>query len=284
MTRLEQLMTWAARNEITEALIYRQVASQIGNGKNREILTQIAEQEEAHHRYWSEELSRKVGPNRIKVAWYVFLFRLFGISFALKLLERGEARAIQLYEELGKTKPRAVEIMKEEQAHEQRLLDLIDEYRLQYVSSFVLGLNDALVELTGALAGLTLALRNTRLIAIVGLITGIAATMAMAASEYLSTREEEGRDALKAGMITGVAYFFTVLCLVTPFFLVANPFLALVGTMIVAAVVILLFTFYTAVAKGYSFKKRFLEMAAISFSVAIVNFGIGYLIREYFGI
>lgn len=284
MTRLEQLMTWAARNEITEALIYRQVASQIGNGKNREILVNIAEQEEMHHRYWCEELSRKVGPNRLKVVWYVFLFRLFGISFALKFLERGEARAIELYEELGKTKPKAVEVMKEEQAHEQHLLSLIDEYRLQYVSSFVLGLNDALVELTGALAGLTLALRNPRLIAIVGLITGIAATMAMAASEYLSTREEEGRDALKAAAITGIAYFFTVLCLVTPFFLVTNSFFGLLGTMVMAVAIILLFTFYIAVAKGYSFKKRFLEMAVISFGVAIVNFGIGYLIREYFGI
>ena len=43
----------------------------------------------------------------------------------------------------------------------------------------VLGMNDAMVEMTGTLAGLTLAMQNTRLIALSGLITGIAATLSM---------------------------------------------------------------------------------------------------------
>jgi VIT1/CCC1 family predicted Fe2+/Mn2+ transporter len=47
------------------------------------------------------------------------------------------------------------------------------------------------VELTGALSGLTLAFRNTRLIAMAGLITGIAASLSMAGSEYLATKSEE---------------------------------------------------------------------------------------------
>jgi len=71
----------------------------------------------------------------------------------------------------------------------------------------VLGLNDALVELTGTLAGLTFALKNTRLIALSGLITGIAATLSMAASEYLSARtEQESSRALKSSLYTGGAY------------------------------------------------------------------------------
>lgn len=282
MTRLEKLMTWAARNEITECQIYRRVAVLVADGPNREILEKIAQQEEEHHRYWSDALGRKVRPNQLRISWYVFLAKVLGMSFALKLLERGEGKAVLLYEELGKSKPKAVEIMKEEQAHEQQLLGLMNEYRLQYVSSFVLGLNDALVELTGALAGLTLAFQNTRLIAIIGLITGIAASMAMAASEYLSTREEHQKNPLKAASITGMAYFFTVICLITPFFIISSPFLAIVGTLIVAILVICLFTAYTAIAKGYSFKKRFLEMAVISLSVAAINFGVGYAIRKYF--
>ena len=52
----------------------------------------------------------------------------------------------------------------------------------------VLGLNDALVELTGTLAGLTFALANARLVALAGIITGIAATLSMAASNYLAER------------------------------------------------------------------------------------------------
>ena len=46
---------------------------------------------------------------------------------------------------------------------------MLDEERLRYIGSVVLGLNDALIELTGALAGLTLALQNTQLNLLLGL-------------------------------------------------------------------------------------------------------------------
>ncbi|MCD6320998.1 hypothetical protein J7L84_01975 [Candidatus Bipolaricaulota bacterium] len=49
------------------------------------------------------------------------------------------------------------------QAQEQTLIALIEEERLVYLSSMVLRLNDAPVELTRALAGLTLSLRTAGL-------------------------------------------------------------------------------------------------------------------------
>src|SRR3989304_527579 len=76
----------------------------------------------------------------------------------------------------------AATYQEEENLHEEKLIDMLDEERLQYAGSVVLGLNDALVELTGALAGLTLALQNVKLIALSGLIPGIAASMSMAES------------------------------------------------------------------------------------------------------
>ena len=69
-------------------------------------------------------------------------------------------------------------------------MELIEEEHLNYIGSMVLGMNDALVELTGTLAGLTFALQNTRLIALTGFITGIAASFSMAASEYLSKNQK----------------------------------------------------------------------------------------------
>jgi hypothetical protein len=38
------------------------------------------------------------------------------------------------------------------------------------------------------------------------------------------------------------------------------------------------------VAQGVAFRRRFLEMALISFAVAIASFGIGYLVRELLGV
>ena len=83
----------------------------------------------------------------------------------------------------------------------------------------VLGLNDALVELTGSLAGFTFAMQNTRLIALSGLIIGISATFSMASSEFLAARSEGRSDAFKSCTYTGIAYLVTVVLLILPYLL-----------------------------------------------------------------
>ena len=106
-------------------------------------------------------------------------------------MERGEEDAQGSYEQLREVMAEAEGIILEENQHEAALLQLLDEERLRYTGSMVLGLNDALVELTAVLAGLTLALQDTKLIALTGSITGIAAALSMGTSEYLSTKSEE---------------------------------------------------------------------------------------------
>ncbi len=162
---------------------------------------------------------------------------------------------------------------------------MINERKLNYIGSIVLGLNDALVELTGALAGFTFAIQNSHTIALLGLITGIAATFSMAASEYLSKRQETNRsEALRSSLYTGLSYVITVVFLITPYFLIENPFINL-GIMIgVVILIIFIFNFYISVAKDLSFKRRFLEMALISIGIALLSFGIGWLVRTYFGL
>ena len=99
-----------------------------------------------------------------------------------------------------------------------QLLSMLDEEALKYMGSVVLGLNDALVELTGALAGLTFAFQNTKLIALTGLITGISASLSMAASEYLSSRADGEENAGRSALYTGIAYIITVIysCVTLP--------------------------------------------------------------------
>ena len=199
-------------------------------------------------------------------------------------MEKGEESAQINYNEIAKEIPQAKEINAEENAHELKLLGMLDEERLKYVGSMILGVNDALVELTGALAGFTLALQNTRLIAVIGLITGIAASLSMAASEYLSTKaESQDKDPLKASIYTGVMYLVTVILLVLPYYLFPNVYAALATTLLIAILIILFFTFYISVAQDLPFKKRFSEMAGISMGVSALTFGIGFLVKKFFG-
>ena len=165
----------AQRNELTEALIYEALAASVKDGAHRKILARIAQDERGHSALLKSISGEEVAPDRVRVLWYVAISRVLGLNFGLRLMERGEDLAQDVYDVLKKDHPGIEQLFLDEQKHEKELIDMIDEERLEYIGSIVLGLNDALVELTGALAGLTLALQDMRLIAIAGSITGIAA-------------------------------------------------------------------------------------------------------------
>jgi len=275
----------AQKNEISEYLLYHKIANGLKDEKNKQILKNIAEDELKHYRFLKSVTKKEVKPDRFKIFLYFWITKIFGLTFGIKLLEKGEEAAAKAYEKLGMILPEAVDIKKEEDEHEHTLLNMIKEERLEYVGSVVLGLNDALVELTGALAGLTFALQNTGLIALTGLITGIAASFSMAASEYLSTSAESSkRYAVKSSIYTGSAYIVTVFLLILPYLLMHNPFLSLLTTIITAILIIAIFNFYIAVAKDLNFIKRFTEMSAISLGVAFLTFLISFGIRSFWGI
>jgi vacuolar iron transporter family protein len=273
------------RNEITEHFIYGQLATLEKQPEKSAILQKLSAEELNHYNLFKWVTERETPPDKFKVARYVFFARALGLNFVLRSMENGESAAQKAYDPLRAVSPKLDEIIRDEERHESALLNMIDEERLRYVSSVVLGLNDALVELTGALVGFTLALQNTRLVAIVGLITGIAASMSMAASEYLSTKHEASdKNPLKASVYTGCTYVSTVILLVLPYFLINNIFVCLAAVVLFALLIIFLFTYYVSVAKNLDFKKRFFEMAGISLGIAAVNFGIGLIVRKVFGI
>ena len=273
------------KNEITEHHIYSKLSQAVKDKQNKEILKQISDEEKEHYDFWKQYTNKDVKPNRLKIWWYYLISRIFGITFGIKLMERGEQDAQTIYTKILEQVPSAEKIVHDEDVHEQKLVNMIDEERLKYVSSIVLGLNDALVELTGALAGFTLALQNTNLIGVTGLITGIAASLSMGASEYLSTKSEESeKSPAKAAIYTGVAYILTVFLLIFPYLIITNVYICLGLALIDAIIVILIFTFYVSVAKELEFKKRFLEMALISLGIAGLSFVIGYFVNTIFNV
>ncbi|MBI5933070.1 MAG: VIT1/CCC1 transporter family protein [Chloroflexi bacterium] len=274
------------RTEITEHHIYSKLAKKISTPGNAKILQQIADDELRHYHGWKKYSGQEVKPDQFKIWFYYLVSLVFGFTFGVKLMEMGEEKAQVNYEAVAAIIPEAKQYHDEEDQHEHQLLEMLDEERLRYAGSVVLGLNDALVELTGALAGLTLALQNGKLIALSGLITGIAASLSMAASEYLSTRSEKtDKHPVRAAIYTGIAYIFTVSLLVLPYLVSPETYLLdLVIALTTGVIIIAVFNYYISVAKGESFRERFTEMAVLSLSVAAFSFGIGYLIRLWLGI
>jgi len=273
------------RIEITEHHIYKRLAKAIKDPENSRVLGQIADDELRHYQDRKKYTQRDIKPNMWEVWKYYLISRIFGFTFGIKLMERGEEKAQGNYSQLKGKIPNIDNWIHDEEVHEQKLLAMLDEERLHYAGSVVLGLNDALVELTGALAGLTLALQNVKLIALSGLITGIAASLSMAASEYLSTRSEEtDKHPVRAAVYTGIAYIITVTLLVMPYLLIQNYIVDLIITLTVAVLIIAAFNYYISVAKDEPFRARFLEMAGLSLGVATFSFIIGYFIRQWLGV
>jgi len=275
----------AQKNEITEHIVYEKLSRSMKNPSNREILKQISSDELKHYNFWKKYTHKDVKPSKLKIWKYLLISKVFGITFGLKLMEKNEEKAQITYEKISDYVPDAKDIIEDEDEHEKQLVNLIDEERLRYVGSMILGLNDALVELSGALAGFTLALQNTRLIAMMGLITGVAASLSMAASEYLSTKSESSsKNPFKAAVYTGFAYVLTVLFLIFPYLLLTNMYMCLGLTILNAITVILLFTYYISVSKDLPFKKRFFEMTLISLGIACLTFAIGFLIKAFLNV
>ena len=274
------------QNEVTESAIYKAIARFAKGDENKNTLYRLAKEEQSHAGIWQKYTNIELKPEKFKVFKYTLIARLFGFTFAIKLMERGEMDAQKEYTLLEDEVPESVDIKKQEEEHEEALIQMLDEERLHYVGSMVLGMNDALVELTGSLAGFTFAMQNTKLIALAGLIIGISATFSMASSEFLSAKSEGRTDALKSCSYTGIAYLITVILLILPYILLGNAqYLLALGIMMLTVIgIIAVFTYYISVAQDGKFKARFLEMTLISVGVAVLSFAVGALAKHFLGV
>ena len=274
------------QNELTESVIYEQIAKFAKGEQNKATLRRLAADERAHYEIWKNYTGIEMKPQKGKVFKFKWLARILGFTFAIKLMEKGEEAAQDEYELLAQEVEESAKIKQDEETHEAALIEMLDEERLQYVGSMGLGLNDALVELTGSLAGFTFALANTKIIALSGLIMGISATFSMASSEFLAAKSEGRTDAFKSCAYTGVAYLITVALLILPYLLFDNSgYMYALFTMLAVVVLIIAgFTYYISVAKGEKFKPHFFEMCGISIGVAVLSFGVGILAKKFLGV
>ena len=272
-------------NEATDQRVYAALAKQASLQKNSEILEKMSHDEGLHCAVWGRYTGIEAKADMFRVWLFVVLGKIFGLVFVINLMEGGEDDSAENYRKLMEELPEARSIMEAETRHEAQLAAMIHEEKLSYISSMVLGLNDALVELTGALAGFTLALNDNRMVGMAGFITGVAATLSMAASEYLSKKPDTSeKHPLKAAVYTGVAYMITVAFLLLPYIVFESPLVALGFCLFDAALIILGFTYFVSVVRKESFVRGFTEMITISFSVAGISFLIGWAARSWLNI
>lgn len=268
------------RNEITEHHVYAAFAGK-AQGENREILHRISSDELAHYESFKTFTGCDVEPDRLKIAFYRLCARVFGFTFGIKLMERGEKQAEEAYQHFRDSLPAIVRIIEDEYRHEHALIDMLEEENLGYLGSMVLALNNSIQEFSGIAAGLTFAMgTNSRAIGATILISGLAATLAMAASEYLSQKAESdrsghGRSPLKAVLFAGGIYLFIVLMIVFPYLVIHDCRTALAVALCCVGIILAVFTFFMSVVKGLRYRTVLFEALGVALAVVAVSFLIG---------
>jgi hypothetical protein len=85
------------KDEITGHYIYLNLAKQATTPENRKVLEDIAAQELLHHDGWKAHSGLEVKPDWGKVNRITLLSKLFGLTFGVNLMERGERNAVNVY-------------------------------------------------------------------------------------------------------------------------------------------------------------------------------------------
>ena len=294
--QLDRIADEQAREELFAYRLYSALARRFPDGESRELMNELARQEKSHVDFWLGVTGGdegRVAIPRIKYGLLVLASRVLGPAFTIRWLERGEDKAIEAYRGLldgdqldASQQTQVRKMLDEEQEHEQLLERGIKDERKLYLGAAVLGLNDALVELTGGLTGLVSSIKDLKLIGFASLVVGIAASMSMAASNFLSVEigEESELKPGKAAAYTGVAYILVVIGLVLPFFLLSDRRIALAISWAIAVLIIAAFSFYSAVMQDRSFLRRFGVMLAFGLGVAVISFFIGRVLGAMIGI
>lgn len=276
-----------AYNEYKDYLIYKTLAEKEKNLEFKKILENFIEQEWQDYNFWLRFINKKISVSKITILKYLLMRKLLGLTFTVKFLETREHKTIEYYTKFLETindqdlKKEITEIITHEREHELKLANQINEERVHYLGNVILGLNDALIEISGSLVGFAFAYWNNILVVISGIIVGLSATLSMTSSSYLQAKHERDKSPVKAALYTGLAYFFIIILLILPFIIFKNTILSLILMFFIILIIISALAYYSHIIFDYSLKNNFIEMLSLSLGVALVSFIIGNSFKKF---
>jgi len=278
-------------DEYIDHVVYSKLAVLEKNEERKKILMKLASQEKEHLQFWaslggnySNDLMTKLRINLV-----IFLKYLFGLTFAIKFMERNEKKVISEYKKAleileGENKNKLERIINDEVEHENYWISQIKERTVTYIGFIILGLADAIIEITGVHAGFLGVTASTIVAGIAGLVVGVSASIAMASAAYLQAQQGELGNPRLSAIYTGITYIMTAVALAVPYFLTHIMLLAFISSLIVALALLAFFNFYSAVISDREFIRDYLFNSGLILLTAFVSFFFGMFLGEVFGI
>src|SRR6267378_1571688 len=287
---LVKLAAKAARDEYTDGAVYQMLSRHEKNQSFKKALEDLARGEQSHYEFWKAYTpATPAKVNKLKVYFTLLLRLTLGLTFTMKFLERHEDTLHERYRQMVKNIPPAdkarFEAMMEEEEHQESyLMGEIHEGRVKYMSFIVLGLADAVVEISGIHAGSLGIYNRTELAGIAGVVAGMAASIAMASAAYAQAKQGFEGSAKWSAIYTGVSYMLTAILLALPYFLTVSMILALGTSLIIGVILVAMMTYYDTVISNREFKRQFGEIAGIILAASFALYIAGTIIRQLLGI
>jgi VIT1/CCC1 family predicted Fe2+/Mn2+ transporter len=290
-SRLARVARLGMEDEYLDFTLYDRLSKRVrGNSSFSDALEQLSGTEKRHFEFW-----RKYVPegepkySRAKLLLVLFLYRVFGITFAVRYLERHESQTIKEYksvESLVPAEDRAEfdAVIRDEEKHEKEFSGRVETASVRYIAFVILGLADALVEVSGIHAGSLGIYDVTEIAGLAGIVAGGAASIAMASAAFAQAKQGFQGSASRSAVYTGVFYFVAAVSLATPYFLTQNMIDALTSSLAVAIIMLAVVTYYSCVISGKPFARDFAEILAILLGATVALFLFGTFIRVETGI
>lgn len=282
-----------ASDELFDHVLYLKMASSERNPMNRKLFSELARQEYEHYLFWSKftgplKLSLR---DNVKIKFLLAASRILGKIFIVKYLESKERATSEIYRRLindsrftEEDKGTLKKIVEDEEAHEKEFLNQVDEYAVRYLGSMALGISDAMIEMSGVLAGFLGFTESSAQTGIAGLIVGVSASMSMAAASFLQAKHEKGKKPGSAALTTGIFYLSTVGLLTLPFFTGLPMLTALTFSILLTLVVLAAFTFYSSTILGGKFAREYMENLLVIILVVVAGFVFGDVVKKLTGV
>jgi VIT1/CCC1 family predicted Fe2+/Mn2+ transporter len=278
-------------DEFNDSALYKRLSTTVAEDSPfASVLKQLSATEDKHYEFWKKYApEEKPKLNRLRLAWILFLRRVFGLTFASRYLDRHEASAVKEYQAIAglipaEDKAAFEEMVADEQEHEKEFAQRVESNTVRYISFVVLGLADALVEISGIHAGSLGIYNKTELAGLAGVVAGAAASLAMASAAYAQAKQGFHGSAKLSAVYTGVSYFVSAVLLATPYFLTRSMVYALSTSLVLAVVMLALTTYYSTVIANKPFTKDFLEILGVLLGATVALYLFGYVVRIGTGI
>lgn len=277
-------------DELTDYTLYTTLAKTLKNGTSVRAFEKLASMEQRHLDFWHKfvpDYKPRLNSRLIRRAQ---LFRrILGLTFAIRYLERHEVASIRKYKSIAhlvppEDKAAFEEVLADEERHENELSADVESSTVRYISFVVLGLADALVEITGIHAGSLGIYNRTEIAGLAGIIAGAAASLAMASAAYAQAKQGFKGSASASAVYTGVSYFITAVILATPYFLTKSQVEAISVSLTLAVIIVTFASYYSSVISMKPFTRDYLELLGILLGVTVALYVFGYIIRVETGI